>query len=82
MTALIILDETDIQGAPLGPVLVNVDAIIRVTALGPNHCAVLTQSFTTGHDTEVSMSDGMISSRFFVAGTLQQLQIRLNCAAG
>ena len=83
MTAFFVkLDETDSNGTPLGEVLVNADAIIRITAEGPNHCAVLTLSFTTGPEMPAHQSHRTTSSRFFVAGTLRDLQQRLNCAVG
>lgn len=81
MTAFIILDETDACGTPRGQILVNVDAIIRLTAQGPTHCALLTRSFTKGHEAAASLTDGVTSSRVFVAGSLRDLQIKLNCAA-
>lgn len=80
MPAFVIFHETDFSGTPRGSILVNVDSIIRVTPQGSNHCAMLTRSFTAGHETAAAISDGVTSSRFFVSGTLQEVQIKLNCA--
>jgi len=80
MTPFIKLDETDALGSLRGPVLVNVDAIILVTPAGVSHCALQMRSFSNGDEAETTVPLGVTSSRFFVAGTLNQIQIKLNCA--
>lgn len=76
MTAFIILDETSSEGNFPRETLINVDAIVRLISLGPNHCALLTRSFANGPNPYFTPN-----SIVFVAGSLRDLQIKLNCVA-
>lgn len=76
MTAFVMLDETSPEGDFLRETLVNLNAIVRLVPQGPNHCALLTRPFANGPNPCFTPN-----SIVFVAGSLRDLQIKLNAAA-
>lgn len=66
MSVFLLLDLTDDDGTVRHKTMVNVDAVIRIDPVGQNHCRLLLQSFP--------------SKEFCVAGSLGDLQMKLNCA--
>ena len=78
MTVFLIFDETTPEGGIYRKTLVNVDAIIRLDPRGPNHCSMLMRSFTSGPFAAFMSDMHLSSSLLFVAGSLEQLQIKLN----
>ncbi|SDF54270.1 hypothetical protein PUH89_06225 [Rhodobacter capsulatus] len=81
MTVFVMLDETDARGFAFGQTVVNADAITRIVPEGPAHCRLLLNSCVTAN------RDGTLTPwewercQLFVAGTLQQVQLRLNMSA-
>ena len=48
MAVFLMLDETNEEGSFRRKTVVNLDTIIRLDPLGPNHCSMLLRSFTIG----------------------------------
>lgn len=66
MTAFIILNSVDDDGTVRHRTVVNAEAVVRIDPIGPKHCRLVMQSFPSGE--------------LCVAGTLEELQIKLNIA--
>lgn len=78
MTLFLMLDETNHEGCFLRKTLVNLNDVIRLVPNGPNHCSMLLRSFTIGPYQATLSNLHLSSSLLFVAGSLQELQVKLN----
>lgn len=66
MAVFLILDETDVDGRFLRKTAIDAESIFRIDAVGSSVCSLRMRSSP--------------SESLYVKGTLEQMQIKLNCA--